>query len=106
MTAVLVYITTENREEAERVGTVLVQGRLAACVNIIEGMRSMFHWQGRVDQADETVLIAKTRQDLLEDLTRAVMDAHSYDCPCIVALPIIGGNPEFLQWIHDETRES
>ena len=101
--AVMVYITTGSSEEAEKIGAMLVQKRLAACANIVEGMKSIYWWQGKIDQARETILIAKTRETLIDKLTEAVLAAHSYDCPCIVALPILGGNPEFIRWIHDET---
>ena len=101
--AVMVYITTGSSEEAEKIGAMLVQKRLAACANIVEGMKSIYWWQGKIYQARETILIAKTRETLLDQLTEAVLAAHSYDCPCIVALPILGGNPEFIRWIHDET---
>ncbi len=104
MSAALVYITTENREEAEKIGGLLVEKRLAACVNIIDGMRSMFWWEDALDQGQETILLAKTKESLVPELTEAVLAAHSYDCPCVVAWPIIGGNPEFIKWIHDETR--
>ena len=104
MSAILVYMTAENREEDERLGAMLVEERLAACVNIIEGMRSLFWWEDKLDQAEETILLAKTKESLLGELTEAVVSTHSYDCPCVVALPILGGNPDFLDWIHDETR--
>lgn len=106
MSAALVYITTGNKEEAEKLGGLLVEQRLAACANIIDGMTSIFWWENRLDQDRETVLIVKTRQSLIEQLTRTVQDNHSYDCPCVVALPIIGGNPEFIDWIEKETRQA
>jgi periplasmic divalent cation tolerance protein len=101
--AVMVYITTGSPEEAEKIGALLVQKRLAACANIVEGMKSIYWWQGKIDRAQETILIVKTRESLIDQLTEAVLAAHSYDCPCVVALPILGGNPEFIRWIHDET---
>lgn len=104
MSAALVYITCADKSEAERVGQALVEAHLAACVNIIDGMQSMFWWQGKAEKDQETVLLAKTRTALVGALTEKVRSVHSYDCPCVVALPIIDGNPEFLQWIHDETR--
>ncbi len=104
MSAALVYITCADKSEAERVGQALVEANLAACVNIIDGMQSMFWWQGKAEKDQETVLLAKTPTALVSALTEKVRSVHSYDCPCVVALPIIDGNPEFLQWIHDETR--
>jgi periplasmic divalent cation tolerance protein len=98
-----VYMTTSGPEEARRIGRTLVEERLAACVNILEGMRSMYWWEGAVQDAHEAVLIAKTREELVERLTERVKALHSYSCPCVVALPIEGGNPAFLQWIAEET---
>ncbi|MEW5724178.1 MAG: divalent-cation tolerance protein CutA [Thermodesulfobacteriota bacterium] len=104
MSAALVYITTSNQAEAEKIGGLLVEKRLAACVNIVPGMNSIFHWEGRLDRAEETIVLAKTKADLVGELTEAVLAAHGYECPCVVALPIIGGNPEFIKWIEDQTR--
>jgi periplasmic divalent cation tolerance protein len=98
-----VYMTAGSREEARRIGRTLVEERLAACVNILDGMNSLYWWQGAVQDEQETVLIAKTRAELLERLTERVKSLHSYSCPCVVALPIEGGNPAFLQWIAEET---
>ncbi len=103
MSATLIYITTADRDEAERLGDALIAARLAACVNILPGMTSMFHWNGQVERATECVLIAKTRDDLVAALTDKVRDLHSYDCPCVVAVPIVAGNPAFLDWIAAET---
>jgi periplasmic divalent cation tolerance protein len=74
-------------------------------VNVIDGMKSMYRWQGEVAEAQETVLIAKTRAALVDKVTDLVTDLHSYDCPCVVALPVTGGNPDFLQWIAAETSD-
>ena len=98
------YMTTGSREEARRIGRALVEERLAACVNILPGMNSMYWWQGAVQDEQETVLIAKTRAALVPRLTERVRALHSYSVPCVVALAIEGGNPAFLQWIEDETQ--
>ena len=105
MSATLVYMTAGSVEEARKIGASLVERRMAACVNILPGMLSQYRWKGSVQTDEEAVLIAKTRNDLVDALTCHVREIHSYDCPCIVALPIEGGNPEFLQWIADETAE-
>ncbi len=105
MSGVLVYITCKDKTEAENVGRALVEAKLAACVNIIDGMQSMFWWEGAAQKESETVLLAKTKVGLVQKLTEKVKSVHSYDCPCVVALPIIDGNPEFLQWIQDETAQ-
>ncbi len=103
MSATLVYMTAGSVEEARAIGTSLVERRLAACVNILPGMLSQYRWEGSVRTDEEAVLIAKTRRGLVEALTGHVREIHSYDCPCVVALPVEGGNPDFLQWIADET---
>lgn len=101
-----VYMTAGSQEEARRIGRTLVEERLAACVNILAGMNSMYWWEGAVQDDEETVLIAKTRTELLERLTERVRSLHSYQCPCVVALPIEGGNPAYLQWLGEETQNA
>lgn len=103
MSAAFVYITTASPEEAERIGRALVESRLAACVNILPGMRSIYHWQGALETAQETVLVAKTRLSLAQSLTARVKELHSYDVPCVVVMPVVDGLPAFLRWIDDET---
>ncbi len=100
---VFVYMTTATVEEARTIGRRLVETRLAACANIVPGMESIYRWQGRIETAQETVLIAKTRAVLVDQLCAKVRELHSYDCPCVVALPIGAGNPAYLRWLGDET---
>ena len=100
-----VYMTCGSRAEAESIGTVLVERRLAACVNILDNMQSLYWWKGKVERGEETVLIAKTRRENVEELTEAVRAMHEYEVPCVVALDIAGGNPDFLAWIREETRQ-
>ncbi len=103
MTPHLVYMTAGDENEARRIGHALIEARLAACVNVIPGMRSLYRWQGEVQDDREVVIIAKTRESLVDALIAKVKELHSYDCPCVVALPIHAGNPEFLDWIVAET---
>ncbi|MGE4263103.1 MAG: divalent-cation tolerance protein CutA [Desulfovibrio sp.] len=103
MAAQLVYVTAPSLAEAESLARLAVEGRLAACANILPAMRSLYWWQGRLEGADEAVLLLKTTEALVPALTRALTEAHSYDCPCVVALPIASGNPDFLRWIEAET---
>lgn len=103
MAAQLVYVTAPSLAEAESLARLAVEGRLAACANILPAMRSLYWWQGRLETADEAVLLLKTTEALVPALTRALTEAHSYDCPCVVALPIASGNPDFLRWIEAET---
>ncbi|MBF0513305.1 MAG: divalent-cation tolerance protein CutA [Desulfovibrionaceae bacterium] len=103
MESIFVYMTAADDAEAEKIGRALVEARLAACVNMIPGMRAVYWWQGKVESGGETVLIAKTRRSLLDALTAKVRQLHSYQVPCVVALPIAGGNPDFLNWLEKET---
>lgn len=100
-----VYVTTRDKEEARSIGRVLVEEHLAACVNIIDGMESIYFWNNSLCEDKEVILIAKTREDLLSDITERVKSLHSYECPCIVALPLTGGNQEYLKWIESSTRK-
>lgn len=104
MTECMVYITTNSEEEAEIIGRNLVSRKLAACVNIINNMKSIYQWEGKIESADEIVLIAKTKKALVSELIENVKTLHSYKTPCIVAIPIIDGNSDFLNWIRDETK--
>ena len=106
MEAVFAYITVASRKEAESIAHALVEERLAACANMIEGMRSIYRWKGAVEGAQEIILIAKTRRDLLDSLTERVRALHSYECPCVVGLPVLGGNPDYLEWIASETLDT
>ncbi len=102
----IVYITASSSDQARRIGRALVQARLAACVNIIPGMNSIYWWEGEIQEDAEVVVIAKTRESLLPELIETVKSVHSYDCPCIIAVPILGGNPDYLDWMSRETRLS
>ena len=104
MTLNLIYITAKDRDEARRIGRALVEARLAACANVIDGVSSLYWWEGAVQDEVEALLIAKTRESLVPELIEKVKSLHSYSCPCIVSVPISDGNPEFLKWINDETR--
>jgi periplasmic divalent cation tolerance protein len=100
----IIYITTKNTEEAERIGSVLVEERIVACVNIVEKIISRYWWEGKTVRDEESLLIAKTKRTLVPAVIERVKSIHSYTCPCIVALPIEDGNGDFLSWIRNETR--
>lgn len=102
--ACLVYVTAPSAAEAERIGRDIVDSRLAAAVNLLPGAKSLYRWRGRLEQADETVLILKTRRDLADAVVERVRALHSYECPCAVILPVEGGNAAYLDWIRSETR--
>ncbi|MBW1989591.1 MAG: divalent-cation tolerance protein CutA [Deltaproteobacteria bacterium] len=104
MPAIFVYMTAGSMEEANKVADALISERLAACVNILPGMRSCYYWKGKVERDEEVVLIAKSKEALLPLLVEKVKEVHSYEVPCVVSIPISGGNPDFLDWIKRETR--
>ncbi|MGQ0664198.1 MAG: divalent-cation tolerance protein CutA [Pseudomonadota bacterium] len=99
----LLYMTVPTREEARKIADALVEARLVACTNLIDGMESVYWWQGRIVRDNEVVLIAKTRAALVEPAIAKVKALHSYTVPCVIALPIQGGNPAYLAWLADET---
>lgn len=105
MKTVVLYITASSAKEAKKIGTVLVKERLAACANVIDKIQSIYWWKDKIEKGAEALLIAKTKQLLVKKAIRRVKAIHSYDCPCVVALPIVDGNPSFLKWISQETKK-
>jgi len=99
----LVYITTSGSEEAEKIAGALVEQRLVSCVNIIDKISSLYWWENKIQKDSEAILIAKTRKTMVRKVTDTVKSLHSYKCPCIVSVPITGGNQDFLEWIVKET---
>lgn len=99
----LIYITTGGIDEARTIGKELIASRLAACVNIIDNMNSMYLWEGKIQDDKETVLIAKTTETRVPKLIEKVKSMHSYACPCVLSLPVLDGNKPFLDWIAEET---
>ena len=103
MPSVLLYITTSNRDEAAHIAEILVAERLVACANIIPGMESVYWWNGNVEHGHEAILIAKTDRRNVEIVTARILELHSNETPCVVALPIETGNADFLTWIERES---
>ena len=100
-----IYMTAGSKAEAQKIGIALVESRLAACVNILDNMQSIYRWEQEIQQDTEVVLIAKTTDSLVSELIEKVKTLHSYDCPCIVSLPILDGYRPFLNWIRDEVKK-
>ncbi|MBP2297892.1 divalent-cation tolerance protein CutA [Azospirillum picis] len=100
---VIAYITAASKADALRIGRSLVEERLAACAKVLDGMTSVYRWEGRVEQADEAVLIAKTRSRLFDRLAARVRELHGYDTPCVLELAVGRGNPAYLDWLRAET---
>ncbi len=99
----LIYVTAANSEEANRIAMAVVSERLAACANILGSIQSVYHWNGKLEQATEVALVLKTQQSGVEPLVARIRQLHSYECPAIVVVPVSGGNPEFLAWVASET---
>jgi periplasmic divalent cation tolerance protein len=100
---IVVLSTCGSAEEAGRVARHLVDTRAAACVNILRGAHSVYRWKGAVEEADEWVLIIKTRRELLERLTTELRSVHSYEVPEVLAIPVVDGLPQYLAWVDEET---
>jgi periplasmic divalent cation tolerance protein len=101
--AVFVYTTYPSVVEAERAGRVLVERRIAACVNILPGMVSLYWWQGAIERGDEVVMIIKTRASLAEMVRAAVKEMHSYTTPAILVIPLESVDRDYHAWIEAET---
>jgi periplasmic divalent cation tolerance protein len=99
---IVIYVTVGAAEEAGRIARALVEDRLAACVNQLPSVRSTYRWQGEVEQSNEELLIIKTRRDLLASVHKRVRELHSYELPELIALPVVDGSVEYLQWLDDQ----
>jgi periplasmic divalent cation tolerance protein len=99
-----VYMTAGNLEEAQKIGRELVSAGLAACVNILPHMNSIYVWEGKIEEASEVVLIAKTVEARVADLVAKVKSLHTYSCPCIVSLRVEDGYPPFLEWVAETVK--
>ena len=102
---VVIFITTGTHEEANQLAEVLLKQRKAACINILPGVSSRFWWEGQLHSDQESLLIVKAKASLLDEIVGLVKEVHSYDVPEVIALPIIGGNPDYLEWIGKELQE-
>ena len=98
----VVLITAPDAETGERIARSLVEEGLAACVNLVPGVRSIFRWEGRVEDETEVLLVTKTRADRLERLGDRVRDLHPYDLPEVLALAAAGGSEAYLDWVRGE----
>jgi periplasmic divalent cation tolerance protein len=101
---IVIFITCSNKQEAGKISEQLVKNKLVACVNIVGAVESVFWWRGKVDQANEVLLIAKSKRTKLARIARLVKSIHSYEVPEIIALPIIGGYRPYLDWIDESVR--
>ena len=98
----MVFVTVGSSEEGNRLAHALVEERLAACVNRVKQVQSVYRWQGKVEQSGEELLIVKTKRELFGRLKKRVQELHSYSVPEIIALPIVEGSENYLKWLGDQ----
>lgn len=103
MEFIIVLITASTEDEAARLARAVVEERLAGCVNIVKGIRSIYSWEGKVEDEPEVLMIVKTRKELFERLSERVRKLHGYTVPEIVALPIVEGSADYLNWLGEVT---
>jgi periplasmic divalent cation tolerance protein len=101
---VVLFVTAASSQEAENIAQSIIKEKLAACVNIINGVKSLFWWEGKIDAAEELLLVIKTRRSCIPELIPLIKSQHSYTVPEIIALPILAGNSDYLEWIYESTR--
>lgn len=99
---IVILSTCESLEEAERIARQLVESRLAACVNVIPGLKSFYRWKGAIEESAEHLLVVKTSRGLFERVRDQIEAMHSYEVPEAIALPIVDGSPNYLRWLAGE----
>lgn len=104
--AVIVFLTCANRDEAEQIARAVVEERLAACVQLLPQIRSIYRWQGAVEEADEILVLCKTTAARFDELAARIAAMHSYDTPEIVGIPVSMGAEKYLGWLRDSTDDS
>ena len=102
---IVIFVTAKDYDQATKISQSLVDQKLIACANIISGVKSLFWWEGKVDEANEVLLILKTKKSLFKKIEKAVKALHSYEVPEIIALPIIEGHKPYLKWVNESTKE-
>lgn len=103
MENIIVFITTSNEDEASKIARTLVESKLAACVNIVRNLRSIYRWQGKIEDESEILMIVKTQKRLFQSLAQKVREMHSYTVPEIIAMPVIEGSEDYLKWLKEVT---
>jgi len=102
---IVVFVTASGKKEAEKIARALLTKKLAACVNMVGNIKSVFRWEGKIDSAQEVLLVIKSRKEKLAAITRLVKSLHSYQVPEVIALPVVGGYAPYLRWIDGTLRK-
>ena len=102
---IVVFITVPGREEGDKIGKMLVEERLAACVNVLPGITSHYIWEGKLESSPEALLVVKTGANRFEQLRSRVLELHPYNVPEIIAIPIVAGDPGYLDWVRNSLNE-
>ncbi len=100
----VVFVTVPNKETAEKIAKALVEARLAACVNIVDGLKSIYWWKEKIEEDNELLLIIKTRIEVFEELVLKIKELHPYTVPEIIGLPIIAGSKDYVDWLKNEVK--
>jgi len=103
ITEIVVFVTTSSEEEATRISRILVEAGLVACANVLPRVRSIFRWEGKVTEEQESLMVLKTQSSRFKELATTIKGVHSYSVPEIIAIPVVQGSAEYLSWIRDET---
>jgi len=103
---IVVFSACSTLDEARRIARKLIEERLASCVNLTPGVRSLYRWKGAIEEADECLLVIKSSRDLFERLRIELEKAHTYEVPEVVAVPILAGSPNYMNWLDNELKSS
>lgn len=103
MENLVVFITASAEDEAVKIARAIVEARLVGCVNIVKGIRSIYSWQGKIEDEPEVLMIVKTQRNLFDSLLSKVKELHSYTVPEIIAIPIVEGSEDYLNWLNEVT---
>ena len=101
---VVVLVTVQDDAEARKIAAGLLEAKLVACANLVPQIQSLFWWQGKIDQAQEVLVVLKTQARHVEAIIKKVKSLHSYDVPEVIALPIVAGNEDYLKWIDESVK--
>ncbi len=101
----LVFVTASSEKEGEKIGETLVKEGLAACTNLVPGVKSIFKWKEELCKEDEVLMLVKSNESLFEELKNRIIDLHSYDVPEVIAIPIAFGSADYLKWMDEVLRK-